>query len=114
MRNLMMAAAVAVATLSAATPAIAQNTAAPGLVTVTVQDVSILNNFLNGAQVAALNNLNVPITVQAPISVAANVCGTTVAVLSAARKTGDAVCTATSGSRALADLTNRQLLSQKK
>ena len=79
-----------------------------------MQDVSILNNFLNDTQIAALNNLNVPITVQAPISVAANVCGTTVALLSDARKAGDAACTATSGSRALADIVNRQLLRQKK
>ncbi|MFC7538105.1 hypothetical protein ACFQPG_12155 [Sphingomonas sp. GCM10030256] len=94
-----------------AVPAAAQNNS-QGLVTVNVQDVTILQNFLNNAQIAALNNLNVPITVQAPISVAANVCGTTVALLADARKAGDAACTATSGSRALADIVNRQLLSQ--
>lgn len=110
MRNLMIAAAIA----AMATPAVAQVNVAPGLVTVNVQDVSLLNNFLNGAQVAALNNLNVPITVQAPISVAANVCGTTVAALSAVRKTGRMACTATSGSAALAGLVNRQMLRQRK
>lgn len=114
MRKFMIAAAIAAASTTAAVPATAQISVAPGLVTVNVQDVSILNNFLNDTQIAALNNLNVPITVQAPISVAANVCGTTVAVLSAARKTGDAVCTATSGSRALAGLVDRQVLRQKK
>ncbi|MEO6359515.1 MAG: hypothetical protein ABIO43_02940 [Sphingomicrobium sp.] len=114
MRKIMIAVAAAALAAPAMSPAVAQISVAPGLVTVNVQDVSVLNNFLNGAQVAALNNLNVPVTVQAPISVAANVCGTTVALLSAARKTGDAVCTATSGSRALADIVNRQLLSQKK
>lgn len=114
MRKLMIAAAVLAAAPMAIAPATAQVSLAPGLVTVNVQDVSILNNFLNDTQIAALNNLNVPVTVQAPISVAANVCGTTVAVLSAARKTGDAACTATSGSRALADIVNRQLLRQKK
>ena len=112
MRKLMIAAALAASSALTVAPAAAQISVAPGLVTVNVQDVSILNNFLNGAQIAALNNLNVPVTVQAPISVAANVCGTTVALLSAARRTGDAACTATSGSRALADIVNRQLLRQ--
>ncbi len=114
MRKLMIAAALAATSTFAVAPAAAQISVAPGLVTVNVQDVSILNNFLNDTQIAALNNLNVPITVQAPISVAANVCGTTVALLSAARRTGGAVCTATSGSRALANIVNRQALRQKK
>ncbi len=114
MRKLMIAAALAATSTLAVAPAAAQLSVAPGLVTVNVQDVSILNNFLNRTQIAALNNLNVPVTVQAPISVAANVCGTTVALLSAARKTGDAACTATSGSRALARIVNRQALRQKK
>ncbi|MEO8547247.1 MAG: chaplin family protein [Sphingomicrobium sp.] len=112
MRKIMLAAALATAT--ATTPAIGQIGNSQGLVTVTVQDVSILNNFLNGAQIAALNNLNVPITAQVPISVAANVCGTTVALLSAQRKAGDAACTATSGSGALAQQVARQRLGQHK
>lgn len=114
MRKIMIAAALAAATTTALTPAAGQISVAPGLVTVNIQDVSILNNFLNGAQIAALNNLSIPVTVQAPISVAANVCGTTVAALSALRKTGDATCTATSGSRALAGIVTRQKLRQKK
>lgn len=107
-----MMAAIAAASATVAIPATAQLTQQGGLVNVTVTDVSILNNFLNGAQVAALNNLNVPVTVQAPIGIAANVCGTTVAVLSAAGSGG--ACTATSGSQALAQLVNRQLLTQKR
>ena len=80
MRNMMFAAAAA--TL-AASPAMSQVSNAGGLITVNipVQNVDILNNFLNDTQIAALNNLNVPITVQAPISVAANVCGVNVAAL---------------------------------
>jgi hypothetical protein len=74
----------------------------------------LLNNFLNDTQIAALNNVSVPITVQAPISVAANVCGTTVNALAALRKTGDAACTAKSGSAALASVVDRQLLKQNK
>jgi len=112
MRKLMIAAAVATATLPLAVPANAQVSVAPGLVTVNVQDVSILNNFLNGAQIAALNNLNVPITVQAPIGVAANVCGVAANVLGQQRGAGGATCTATSGSRALAQLVSRQYLAQ--
>ncbi len=114
MRKLMIAVALAATSTLAVAPAAAQVSVAPGLVTVNVQDVSVLNNFLNDTQIAALNNLNVPVTVQAPISIAANVCGTTVAALSALRKTGGAECTATSGSRALANIVNRQMLKQKK
>jgi hypothetical protein len=111
MRKLMTAAAVA-ATMAAA-PALAQLNTSQGLVTVTVQDVSILNNFLNDDQIAALNNLNVPVTVQVPVGVAATVCGVVAAVL-AKQKAGGATCSATSGSRALAQSINKQLLSQKK
>lgn len=108
MRKLILAAVIAGAI---ATPALAQ--AGAGLVAVNVSDVSVLNNFLNGAQVAALNNLTVPVTVQAPIGVAANVCGISAAVLG---KSGGAnpTCTAKSGSQALAQLVSKQVLSQKK
>jgi hypothetical protein len=94
-------------------PAAAQNVdLSGGLVDVTVQDVSILNNFLNETQIAALNNLNVPVTVQAPIGVAATVCDVSANVLAQQRKSGTSTCEAKSGSQALAQLANRQLLSQ--
>jgi hypothetical protein len=109
MRKIIVAAALAAV---AAGPAIGQVGNSQGLVAVQIQNVDILNNFLNGAQIAALNEIGLPITVQAPISVAANVCGTTVNALAALRKTGDAACTATSGSRALADVVQRQKLKQ--
>jgi hypothetical protein len=110
MRKFMIAAAAVAAT---ATPSMAQVSIPSGLVTVNVQDVAILNDFLNNDQIAALNNLNVPITVQAPIGVAATVCGVSAAVLG---KSGDTnpTCTAKSGSRALAQLVSKQKLSQKK
>ena len=111
MRKMMFAAA---AMAAAATPAIAQVGNSQGLVAVQIQNVDILNNFLNDTQIAALNNVGVPITVQAPISVAANVCGTTVNALAALRKAGDATCTATSGSTALAQVVQRQKLKQNK
>jgi len=111
MRKIMLAAAVAAIT---ATPAIGQIGNSQGLVAVNIGNVSLLNNFLNNDQIAALNNLGVPITVQAPISVAANVCGTTVNALAALRKTGAATCDAKSGSAALANIVQRQKLRQTK
>ncbi len=110
---MMIAAALAAAT--AAAPAVAQVGNSQGLIAVTINDVNLLNNFLNDTQIAALNEIGIPITVQAPISVAANVCGTTVNALGALRKENSpATCEATSGSAALADIVQRQKLKQKK
>jgi hypothetical protein len=110
MRNIMIAAA-AMATL--ATPAIGQVNTGSGLVAVNVQDVSILNNFLNNDQIAALNELSVPVTVQVPIGVAANVCNISAAVL--AKQAADAApCDAKSGSKALAQNVITQKLNQKR
>ena len=114
MHKLITAAAAAAAMSALAAPASAQVGNSQGLVAVQIQNVDILNNFLNDTQIAALNNLG-PITVQAPISVAAAVCDTTVAVLSAQRKANSpATCTAASGSQALADIVARQKLKQNK
>lgn len=114
MRKIMTAAAGA-ATATVATPAAAQIGNSQGLVAVNIGDVTLLNNFLNDTQIAALNNLGVPITVQAPISVAANVCGTTVNALGALRKENSpATCDAKSGSAALAQIVQRQKLKQNK
>src|SRR5688572_30312763 len=107
LKRTLLAAAISLATVTATVPASAQ----VGLVVITIDNVSILNNFLNQSQIAILNNLNVPITVQAPIAVAVNVCGTTVALLSVVQG-GDPECTAKAGSAALARLVNKQILSQ--
>jgi hypothetical protein len=113
MRKMMIAAALTAATVTA--PAVAQVGNSQGLISVQIQDVTILEDFLNDTQIAALNNLGIPITVQAPISVAANVCGTTVNALGALRKENSpATCNATSGSAALADIVQRQKLKQNK
>ena len=109
-KKAMMATALVVSSVALTAPAAAQPQ--QGLVNVNVTDIAVLNNFLNDTQIAALNNLNVPVTVQAPIGIAANVCGTTVAVLSAAGSA--AACDAKSGSQALAQLVNKQFLRQKK
>lgn len=114
MRNMMIAAA-ALATV--ATPALAQTNTGSGngLVAVNVQNVDILKNFLNDSQVSALNNVAVPVTVNVPIGVAANVCGVNANVLAAQRKSGDPVtCTAKNGSKALSNAVASQKLTQTK
>jgi hypothetical protein len=103
----------AAASVAVAAPAMAQNLGS-GLVNVQVGDVTLLNGFLNNDQIAALNNLSVPVNVQVPVGVAANVCGVNANVLAKQLKGGDATCTAKSGSKALAQSVNKQLLSQKK
>ncbi len=112
MRKLMIAAALGAATVAA--PAVAQVDLnnSQGLVNVTVDDVSVLNNFLNETQLAALNNVTVPIIVQVPVGVAANVCNVSAAVLGQSRATGGG-CTAESGSNALARAVTEQTLTQK-
>lgn len=82
-----------------------------GLVNVNVTNVDILKNFLNNSELTILNNflnnndvsVNAPITVQAPINVAANVCGVAVNVLARGGPSNNS-CTAEQGSEALADL----------
>lgn len=109
MRAIMIAAALA----AAASPALAQVNTGSGLVAVNVQNVDILKNFLNDTQIAALNNVTVPVTVNVPIGVAANVCGVNANVLAAQRKAGDPVtCTARNGSRALSNAFADQVLNQ--
>jgi hypothetical protein len=112
MRKMIIATTTALAL--GATPALAQLNTSGGLVNVSVQDVSVLNNFLNHDQIAALNNIGVPVTVQVPIGVAANVCGVAANVLAQQKNSGPVSCTAKSGSQALAQSVIKQKLSQKK
>lgn len=84
-----------------------------GLVDVTVHNVSILNNFLNHDQIAALNNLNAPVTVQVRVGIAGNVCGVNANVLARQKKNGAPPCMAKSGSNALAQNVIKQKLGQK-
>jgi hypothetical protein len=111
MRKIVFAAAAAA---MAATPALAQVNTGSGLVAVNIQDVSILNNFLNNDQISALNNLSVPVTVNVPVGIAANVCGVNANVLAAQKKTGAATCDAKTGSKALAQNVITQKLNQKR
>jgi hypothetical protein len=97
MRKLLIAAAA----MAAASPALAQVSTQGGLVNVSVSNVDILKNFLNDTQIAALNGVQVPVTVAVPIGVAANVCGISAAVIG--KSSTDPVCTARNGSKALAN-----------
>ena len=98
--------AVACALAGSALPTYAQ---AAGLVNVDLRNAQVLSNIANHLNV---NVSNVPITVQAPISVAANVCDLTVAILATAYRNGGATCTAQSNSRALSDIVQRVMALQ--
>lgn len=78
-----------------------------GLITVNINNVA--NNLARDLDV---NVSQIPVTVQVPIGVAANVCNVSAAVLAQQRGTGAAPCEATSTNRALTQFTQRQLLSQ--
>ena len=87
-------------------PALAQTQ--NGLVNVNLGDVSvelknILSNNLNN------NNINIPATVQVPIGIAANVCGTTVAALSQDVRNGKNSCDAQTANAALARVVARNM-----
>jgi hypothetical protein len=110
MRKFMIAAVAA----AAAVPALAQVNTGAGLVTVQIGDVTLLNNFLNNTQLSALNNLSLPISVQVPVGIAANVCGVNANVLAQQKGTGTATCTAKNGSKALAQNVVSQVLNQKR
>lgn len=117
MRKVMMAAAAAAA--MAISPATAQ--VAGGLITVQVTDIDILRNSLNNNDVDVLNNSNilsgnaiaVPVNVQVPIGIAANVCGTTVALLAQDLANGDNTCEAKNASGALGQAIAKQTLKQR-
>src|SRR3954453_20120564 len=80
--------AAAILSFGAGTPA-----QAAALINVQLVNVKVLNNIANGLHVSVSN---IPISVLAPISVAANVCDIQAAVLSAAAQGSRATCTAKS------------------
>ena len=75
-----------------------------GLVNVDLRNANILNNIANNLNV---NVSNVPITVQAPINIAANVCGVSVDILTRSIRRGGASCYAQQSSRALNGIVQR-------
>lgn len=78
-----------------------------GLVNVDISNVA--NNIARNINVDVSQ---IPVTVQAPIGIAANVCGVNANVL-AQQGTGAAQCTATSTSNALDNLVQRQIKSNR-
>ena len=109
MRKILMASALAIgATTFAAAPASSQVALPVGnLVPITIGG-DVLSDILNGAEIELLNDLdllnNNQIVVQAPISVAANVCDVAVNVLASDKSRRATGCTAESGSEANAEL----------
>ena len=114
MRMICMLSAAAVLAAAPLSGALAQNrnvlNQQGGLVNVNVTNLDLLKNFANNNEIEILNNANlaVPVTVQAPINVAANVCGVAVNVLARGGPSRNE-CTATGGSEALTDLAISQL-----
>ena len=102
MRKIMMAAALALGTATISVPATAQLVGG-GLVVVNVSNVA--NNL---AQNLSVDVSNIPVTVQAPIAVAAAVCGLDVNVL-AKEKQGDRKCDATTTNDALNNIVQRSI-----
>lgn len=102
-------AAAALGFVFAATGAYAQVTTQEGLVSVNVSNVA--NNL---AKNLSVDVSQIPVTVQAPIGIAATVCGVAANVLGSQRDAGNAGCTATSTSSALDNLVQRQLKASNK
>ena len=103
-RNWMMC-AVAALSLSLAASAMAQQQG--GLVNVNISDIRV-----DIADALDVNVSQIPVTVQAPIGVAANVCNVAVNALAVAAQEGNAECRATTTSTALNRIVQRQLVSQ--
>ena len=78
-----------------------------GLVNVNVGNVSILDGLLTNAEIDVLRNAQIPITVQLPVNVAANVCGVAVNVLARGGPSRN-TCDATNGSTELAQAIRQQ------
>jgi len=74
------------------------------IVNVDLRNAHVLNNIANGLHVSLRN---MPITVQAPINVAAQVCGVSALVLSQAWVAGGASCYAKQTSTALTRIIQR-------
>lgn len=93
MRKIMIAAAAVLASGAMAVPAAAQQQ--QGLVNVALGDVSVqVGDILSRNNVKVAIPVSASTIVQVPIGLAANVCGTTVALLSNATTGSGAACTA--------------------
>lgn len=97
--------ALAIAMAGAAAPALAQNNDQEGLVNVNIANVA--NNL---AQNLSVDVSQIPVTVQVPVGIAANVCGVEANVLAQDKQgSGVAECTASSTSNALEQVVQKQM-----
>ncbi len=87
-----------------AIPSAAQQSQQNGLVNVDISNVA--NNI---AQNLKVNVSQIPVTVQVPIGIAANVCGVAANVLSSQAKQGNATCQAKTTNQALNQVVQRQI-----
>lgn len=69
-----------------------------GMISVTIPSLDVLGGWVNKSEAAMLKD-RLPVTLELPVSAAANACGVEARVLAK----GIGACTANSGSRALAD-----------
>ncbi len=110
MRKIMMAAALALGTTSIAAPASAQLVGG-GLVAVNISDIAV--DIADVLDVNVQDVLNIG-NVQVPIGIAANVCPNVGAnVLAQAAQRGDATCTATNTTNAIAKAVQKKMNSNK-
>ena len=79
-----------------------------GLVNVNIQDVA-----QNIARDINVNVSQIPVNVQVPVGVAANVCGIDANVLAKQQQTGDATCKAKNTNQALNQVVQKQVGTQK-
>jgi hypothetical protein len=102
MKHLKTVLAGAAAAAFFVTPAVAQQQ--EGLITVNISNVA--NDIARNLSVEVSQ---IPVTVQAPIDVAANVCGVGANVLGSQRDSGQGSCTAQSASAALNEIVQREV-----
>jgi hypothetical protein len=104
MKSMIVAAGLALALV--ATRADAQQS---GLVNVDIGNVTLLNDIANNLHV---NVSQIPVTVQAPIGIAATVCDVNANVLAEQTRNGGARCDAQSTNTAFNEVVQRQLIAQ--
>jgi hypothetical protein len=97
---------IATASIIALTSAASTQTLPQGLVTVNLQNV--LSDIAVDLNVA---ENSIPVNVQVPVSVAANVCGVDVNALSVKIDSGDATCVAQTGSQEITQIIQQQVAS---
>lgn len=103
MKRLLMA-SVAALTLTAATASAQTTPELDGLVNVNIEDV-----LQDIAVDLSIEETNIPVTLQVPVSVAANVCDVDVSVLTAQVDAGEATCAAVTGSQELTQIVQQEM-----